>query len=98
MPRSASTGDNLIRSDHVPHRSVARAAAPERRVRLSRAAAEPVPEREWRGGGVSGCRNDVAAGGGGGGVHEAAVVGGSADVGDVLLGDGEGELGMHGWP
>jgi hypothetical protein len=25
------------------------------------------------------------------------VVGGSAEVGDVLLGDDEGELGMHGW-
>jgi hypothetical protein len=33
----------------------------------------------------------------GGGVHEAVVVGGSAEVGDVLLGDDEGELGMHGW-
>jgi hypothetical protein len=38
----------------------------------------------------------VAAGGGGGGVHEAVVVGGSAQVGDVLLGGDEGELGMHG--
>jgi hypothetical protein len=31
-------------------------------------------------------------------VHEAVVVGGSVQVGDVLLGDDEGELGMHGWP
>jgi hypothetical protein len=31
-----------------------------------------------------------------GGVHEAVVVGGSAQVGDVLLGGDEGELGMHG--
>jgi hypothetical protein len=29
-------------------------------------------------------------------VHEAVVVGGSAQVGDVLLGDEEGELGIHG--
>jgi hypothetical protein len=38
----------------------------------------------------------VAAGGGGGGVHEAVVVGGSVQVGDVLLGGDEGEVGMHG--
>jgi hypothetical protein len=38
----------------------------------------------------------VAAGGGGGGVHEAVVVGGSVQVGDVLLGGEEDELGMHG--
>jgi hypothetical protein len=31
-----------------------------------------------------------------GGVHEAVVVGGSAQVCDVLLGGDEGELGMHG--
>jgi hypothetical protein len=36
------------------------------------------------------------AAGGGGGVHEAVVVGGSVQVGDVLLGGDEGELGMHG--
>jgi hypothetical protein len=38
----------------------------------------------------------VAAGGGGGDVHEAVVVGGSVQVGDVLLGGDDGELGMHG--
>jgi hypothetical protein len=38
----------------------------------------------------------VAAGGGGDGVHEAVVVGGSVQVGDLLLGGDEGELGMHG--
>jgi hypothetical protein len=77
-----------------------RVSAPEQRVRLSQAAAEPVQERDWRGGGVAGCGDGVAAGGGGGGgggVHEAVVVGGSVQVGDVLLGDDEGELGMHGW-
>ncbi len=45
----------------------------------------------WRG-----CGDGVAAGGGGGDVHEAVVVGGSVQVGDVLLGDDEGESGMHG--
>jgi hypothetical protein len=30
-------------------------------------------------------------------VHEAVVVGGSAEVGGVLVGEDEGELGMHGW-
>jgi hypothetical protein len=47
---------------------------------------------------AAGCGDGVAAGGGGGGgggVHEAVVVGGSVQVGDVLLGDDEGELGMH---
>jgi hypothetical protein len=29
-------------------------------------------------------------------VHEAAVLGGSVPIGDALLGDVEGELGMHG--
>jgi hypothetical protein len=29
-------------------------------------------------------------------VHEAAAVGGSVQVGDVLLGGNEGEFGMHG--
>jgi hypothetical protein len=62
-------------------------------VRLSQAASEPAQERDWRGGGVAGCGAGVAAGGG---VHEAVVVGGSAEVGDVLLGDDEGELGMDG--
>jgi hypothetical protein len=73
-----------------------RVSAPEQRVRLSQAAAEPAQERDWRGGGVAGCRDGVAAGGAGGGVHEAVVVGGSVQVGDVLLGGDEGELGMHG--
>jgi hypothetical protein len=70
-------------------------------VRLSQAAAEPVQERDWHGGGVAGCGDGVAGCGdgvaAGGGVHEAVVVGGSVQVGDVLLGDDEGELGMHGW-
>jgi len=63
-----------------------RVSAPEQRVRLSQAA-EPAQERDWRGGGVAGCGDGVAAGGGGGGVHEAVVVGGSVQVGDALLGD-----------
>jgi hypothetical protein len=66
-------------------------------VRLSQAAAEPAQERDWRGGGVAGCGDGVAAGGGGGGLHEAVVVGGSAEVGEVLLGDDAPEMGMHGW-
>jgi hypothetical protein len=67
-------------------------------VRLSHAAAEPMQERDWRGGGgVAGCGDVVAAGGGGGDVHEAVVVGGSVQVGDVLSGDDEGDLRMHGW-
>jgi glutaredoxin 3 len=61
---------------------------------LSQAVAEPAQERDWRGG-VAGCAEGVAAGGGGGGVPEAVAVGGSAQVGEVLLGD-EVELGMHG--
>jgi hypothetical protein len=61
-------------------------------LRLGQAAAEPVQERDWGGGGVAGCGDGVAAGGGGGGVHEAVVVGGSVQVGDVLLGDEEGGL------
>lgn len=64
---------------------------------LSQAAAEPVQERDWRGGGVAGCGDGVAADGGGGGVYEAVVVGGSVQVGDVLLGEDVGELGMYGW-
>jgi len=65
---------------------------------LSQAPAEPVHERGWRGGGVAGCGDGVAARGGGGGVHEAVVVGGSVQVGDLLLGDAEGDLVMHGCP
>jgi hypothetical protein len=59
---------------------------------LSEAAAELANERDRRGGGVAGGGGGVA----GGGVHEAGVVGGSVQVGDALLGDDEGELGMHG--
>jgi hypothetical protein len=71
-------------------------SAPEQRVRLSQAA-EPMQEPDWRGGGgVAGCGGGVATGGGGGVVHEAVVVGGSVQVGDVLLGGDEGESGMHG--
>jgi hypothetical protein len=72
-----------------------RVGAPERRVRLSQAAAEPVQERDWRGGGVAGCGDGVApghGGGGGGGVHEAVVIGGSVQLSDVLLGDEEGGM------
>jgi hypothetical protein len=68
-------------------------------VRLGLAAAEPVQERDWRDGGVAGCADGVAAcggGGGGGGVPEAVVVGGSVQVGDVLSGGDEDDLGMHG--
>jgi hypothetical protein len=64
-------------------------------VRLSRAAAEPPQQRDWSGG-VAGCGDGVAADGGGGGVHEAVVVGGSVQVGDVLFGGDEDESGMHG--
>jgi hypothetical protein len=56
---------------------------------LSQTAAEPANERGRRGG--------VAAAGAGGSPCEALVVGGSAEVGDVLLGEVGGELGMHGW-
>jgi hypothetical protein len=61
---------------------------------LSEAAAQPANEPDRRGG--DGAAGGVAVAGGSGGLHEAVVVGGSAEVGDVLLGDG-GELGMHGW-
>jgi hypothetical protein len=74
-------------------------SALEQRVRLSLAAAEPVQERDWRDGGVAGGTDGVAAchgGGGGGAVHEAVVVGGSVQVGDVLSGGDEDDLGMHG--
>ena len=74
----------------VGHRSDAR---PEQRVHLCQAAVEPAQERDWRGGGVAGCGDGVAAGGG---VHEAVVVGGSVQVDDVPLGGDEGELGMYG--
>jgi hypothetical protein len=62
---------------------------------LSKAAAEPANECDRRGG--DGRAGGVAAAGGSGGLHEAVVVGGSAEVGDLLLGDHEDELGMHGW-
>jgi hypothetical protein len=65
-------------------------------VRLSQSAPEPVEERDWRGGGVAGCGAGGAASGSGGGVHEAVMVGGSVPVGDLLLGDDGGDLGMHG--
>jgi hypothetical protein len=64
---------------------------------MRKTAAEPAQERDWRGG-------DAAAGGraslrlgGSGGVPEAVAVGGSVEVGDVLLGENDGESGMHGW-
>jgi hypothetical protein len=67
------------------------------RVRLSEAAAEPANERDrlTRDGAARG--GGVAAAGGCGGPHQAVVIGGSAEVGDVWLGDDEGDLGMHGW-
>ena len=49
-----------------------------------------------RGGNGAAGGGRVAAAGGCGGLREAVVVGGSVEVGDVLLGDDEGELGMHG--
>jgi hypothetical protein len=64
---------------------------------LSEPAAEPANERDRRGDGVGGRPWGVAADDGRGGLHEAVVVGGSAEVGDVLLSDDEGEVGMHGW-
>jgi len=64
---------------------------------LSEVAAEPANERDWRGGDGAASGGRVAAAGGCGGLDEAVVVGGSAEVGDVLLGDDEGGLGMHGW-
>jgi hypothetical protein len=72
-------------------------ALPCGRVRLSEVAAEPANERDGRGGDGAVGGGCLAAAGGCGGVHEAVVVGGSAEVADVLLGDDEGELGMHGW-
>lgn len=63
---------------------------------LSETAAEPADERDRRGDGVGG-RRCVAATGGRHGLHEAVVVGGSEEVGDVLLGDDGGLVGMHGW-
>jgi hypothetical protein len=65
-------------------------------VRFSLAAAEPVQERDWRDGGVAGYADGVAACGRGGGVHEAVVVGGSVQVGDVLSSGDEDDVGMHG--
>ena len=67
------------------------------RVRLSEVPAEPANERDRRGGDGAAGGGGLAADGGCGGLLEAVVVGGSAEVGDVLLGDDEGELGMHGW-
>jgi hypothetical protein len=64
---------------------------------LSEATAEPANGRDRRGGDGAADGGGVAAAGGCGGLHEAVVVGGTAKVGDVLLGDDEGELWMHGW-
>jgi hypothetical protein len=49
---------------------------------LSEAAAEPANERDGHGG--DGAAGGVAAAGGSGRMHEAVVVGGSAEVGHVL--------------
>ena len=64
----------------------ARRPRSHRRNGTGAAAGEPAQERDWRGGGVAA----------GGGVYEAVVVGGSVQVGDVLLGGDVGDLGMHG--
>lgn len=64
---------------------------------MSEVAAESASERDGRGGDGAAGGGGVAAAGGCGGLDEAVVVGGSAEVGDVVLGDDEGELGMHGW-
>jgi hypothetical protein len=72
-------------------------ALPDGRVRLSETAAEPANECDRRGDGVGGRRWGAAAAGGRGGLDEAVVVGGSAEVVDVLLGDEAGGLRMHGW-
>jgi hypothetical protein len=64
---------------------------------LSETAAEPANERERRGDGAGRRRCGVASAGGRGVVHEAVTVGGSVEVGGVLLGDDEGVVGMHGW-
>jgi hypothetical protein len=63
---------------------------------LTETATEPAKARQRRGDGGGGQRWSVAAVGGRGGLHEAIVVGCSAEVGDVLLGDHEAEVGMHG--
>jgi hypothetical protein len=63
---------------------------------LSEAAAEPANEHGRRDGIAAARGGGVAAAGCGGGMHEAVVVGSSVQVGDVLLRDEEGELGMHG--
>jgi hypothetical protein len=56
---------------------------------------EAAQERD-RLGGVTAIRGGLAAAGCGGDIHKAVVVGGSVQVGDVLLRSDEGELGMHG--
>jgi hypothetical protein len=66
-------------------------------VRLSETAEESANERGGRGGDGAAGGGRVAAAGGYGGVSEAVVVGGSAEIGDVLLGDDECLLRMHGW-
>jgi hypothetical protein len=64
---------------------------------LSEAAVESANERDRRGGDGAAGGGGVGAAGGCGGLHEAVVVGGSAEVVYVLLSDDEGELGMRGW-
>ena len=106
VPDTGAPGEFDLEEQPVTQpRAINRAAVPcaaifvEQRVRLGQAAAEPVQERDWRDGGMAGYGDGVAAGGGGGGgggVREEVVVGGSVQVGDVLLGGDEGDLGMHG--
>jgi hypothetical protein len=92
-PRGGCGGQGDAAHEQTEHSGQKRRAT----LRSSQAAAEPAQERDWCGGGVSAGGGVVAAVGDGGGAHEAVVVGGSVQVGDVLLGDDEGELGMHGW-
>jgi hypothetical protein len=66
-------------------------------VHLSEVTAESANERDRRGGDGAAGGGGVAAAVGRGGLREAVLVDGSAEVGNVLLGDDEGELGMHGW-
>jgi hypothetical protein len=57
---------------------------------------EAAHEGERRGGAAVTGGGVVARGGCGGGIHEAVVAGGSVEVRDVLLGEDDGEPGMHG--
>jgi hypothetical protein len=58
---------------------------------IRRTAPEPAQERDWCGDGATGGRASRRLGG----VAEVVVVGGSVEVGDVLLGEDVGESGIH---